>query len=731
MNRRIPILIGLILVCLAFWLISSNNQSVRFLIERMDAIDYDLILRGKTTSPSDLAPIVIIDIDDVSLGLEGHWPWPRKKLGTLIDKLNHYGAKAVTFDIFFSEKQPNLIDSVLGQLDNQQLPEACVKDLDAKKPFFDEDQFFANRIAEGKVFLANAFWQRDYQQNSLLKPLFLLPKDLKDQYDLFEAEGFISNIPVLQQRAAGEGFINVVPDSDGVARRASLLLEYKDGVYPALAVETVHKLYGVPVKINAPSYGKHRRIESIQLGNVVIPTDEKGQALIPYVGKRNSFPYYSAKDILHEKLPPNFLKDKIAIIGTSALGLGDFHAAPLDNAFPGIEIQATLLNGILINNFSRVPAWTYGFTVSLILFFGLLSAFSFPNLGPRVLGAVLIGFPMALLLIKYLTWFFSGIILSMFVPILLVWLIALMNIIYGYIFETRKRQELRRIFGQYVPTTHIDEMLRSENSIVLRGEDKDMTILFADIRNFTTISEGLTASQVVDMLNAFFTPMTEIIFKYNGIVDKYIGDTVMAFWGAPIRDTQHARHALETALDMQAKLKVMQPEFIEKGVGELIIGIGINSGIMSVGDMGSKFRRNYTALGDNVNLASRVEGLTKIYGLGIIVTETTYQQNENRFVFRKLDKVRVKGKTVAVMLYELVCRPLELTPKKLSEITEYQQALELYFNRDWDAAYEKMQALQQKYPYQKLYKLFLNRISKFKQDSPPQNWDGVYEHESK
>ena len=730
MSKRIPILLGLILVFFAFWLISSDNQSVRFFIERMDAIDYDLILRSKNASPSELAPISIIDIDDNSLGIEGHWPWPRKKVGDLIDKLNRYGAKAIVFDIFFSEKQPNIVESVLSQL-NQTLPAACISDLNAKKPFFEEDQFLAARISEGKVILANTFWQRDYKQNTLIPPLFTLSPSLKKEYNLFDAKGYISNIPVIQQNAKGEGFINVVPDTDGVARHAGLLLEYKEGVYPALSVETVHKLFGLNVKINAPFYGKGQRIESIQLGREIIPTDDRGQALIPFVGKSHSFHYYSATDVLHGKLPANFFQGQILIIGTSALGLGDFHAAPMDNSFPGVEIQATLLNGILMNNFSRIPAWTYGFTVSLLLFFGLLSAFYFPNLGPKVLGGVLVGFPVALLFTKYIIWFSSGIILSMFMPIVLVIFIALMNIMYGYIFETRKRQELRRIFGQYVPSSHIDEMLKSENSIVLRGENKDMTILFADIRNFTTISEGLSASQVVEMLNTFFTPMTEIIFKYNGIIDKYIGDTVMAFWGAPIPDARHERHALEAALDMQAKLKLMQPEFIEKGVGEIIVGIGINSGIMSVGDMGSKFRRNYTVLGDNVNLASRVEGLTKIYGLGIIVTEMTYQKNESRFVFRKLDRVRVKGKTVAVTLYELVCRPLELTPKKSSEISEYQQALDLYFTMQWDAAYEKMQALQKKFPYQKLYKLFLERIENFRVNPPPADWDGVYDYLNK
>jgi len=310
-------------------------------------------------------------------------------------------------------------------------------------------------------------------------------------------------------------------------------------------------------------------------------------------------------------------------------------------------------------------------------------------------------------------------------------LLAIMNLIYGYLFETRKRENLKEMFGQYVPAKHIDAMLKTQGNFDLSGEDREMTVLFADIRNFTTISEPMSAADLKQMLNEFFTPMTEIIFKYKGTIDKYIGDLIMAFWGAPLPDDKHAEHALSAALDMQKKVTELTPIFAARGWAEVNIGIGLNSGIMSVGDMGSKFRRNYTVLGDAVNLGSRVESLSKFYGAKIMVSEYTQKNQSDKFIFRQLDRVRVKGKKLGVGIFEALCRKEEASEELKKEIDLCNQAFDYYYKQNFSEAGRLFKELSDTHPDVKVYNLYLNRVAEFKETPPPADWDGVYIHTSK
>ena len=358
---------------------------------------------------------------------------------------------------------------------------------------------------------------------------------------------------------------------------------------------------------------------------------------------------------------------------------------------------------------------------------GALSALFFPYFGPRTLAIIIIFFPAALFTINNWIWQETGLVLFIVLPTLLVLAIALLNIIYGYLFETRRRERLKEMFGQYVPEKHIEKMLKTSSNYGLHGEDREMTVLFADIRNFTSVSEGMPAAELVELLNTFFTPMTEVIFEHRGTIDKYVGDLIMAFWGAPLKDKRHAYHAIFSAILMQKKVKDLRAIFLEHQWPEIKIGIGINSGIMSVGDMGSRFRRNYTVLGDAVNLASRIEGLTKFYGVDIIVTEYT-MKDEDQFVFRKLDLVRVKGKQKNVILYEVVGIKADVSPRVIEELRLYHQGLEHYFKQEWEETYKLISSLHQDHPHKKIYKIYLERIDEFKKNKIPSDWDGVYTH---
>jgi adenylate cyclase len=730
MSKRIPILFGFILVALAIWLLITPIKNIQLVIERLENLGYDLQLRTRvlTDTKHHQSPVAIIDIDDQSLKALGRWPWSRGQLATLTNELAKEGAAVIAFDIFFSEAEKNMAESVMQKLRaNQRLTPDIAAGLTKELALFNDDKVFAQSLAATPSVLALGFLPRQQEQNQLPPPLLTLASSEQKELQIIKAFGYISNIPLLQQAAKHGGFINIFPDSDGIIRHAALLIRYGNNVYPSLALQAVLTFLNADIKLITPFYGDSRRLEGIQLDSYVIPTDAKGQVLIPFIGKSYTFPYYSALDVLNHKLPKDALLGKILFVGTSATGLGDLQATAIQNPFPGVEIQATLVNGMLEKNFSYKPAWTYGANLFLTALLGIISAIFFPFLGPRSLVLIVIVVPPSLLFLNNWIWHETGLIMSFLIPALIVLSLAIMNIIYGYLFESRRRERLKNMFGQYVPAKHIDEMLKTSSDYALHGEDRDMTVLFADIRNFTSISEGMPASELVEMLNTFFTPMTEVIFKHRGTIDKYVGDLIMAFWGAPLQDRFHARHALYAALEMRTKIKELQSILSERNWPPIQVGIGINSGLMSVGDMGSRFRRNYTVLGDAVNLASRVEGLTKFYGVDIIVTQYTIH-HQNRFIFRKLDHVRVKGKKYGIDIYELIGRITELTSELEQELELYHKALDYYFLQKWDDAEVLMDQLHQAYPDSHLYKIYLRRIKEFKENPLPPDWDGVYVH---
>jgi adenylate cyclase len=733
MSKRIPILIGLILLGIALWLSITPFKPVRTFLAQLENLGYDLQLRARVLTEHEKveSPVAIIDIDDKSIKAEGRWPWPRSKLAELLYKLREQGVEVVTFDVFFPEAQNNIVNVLIDKLGKKNLLNPSVTALLNKSiPLFDEDALFIKSITLNQVVLAYGFLPRNETQNLLPPPLLTLTPTQQKDLQLITEPGYIGSLASIQHAAKGGGFINIFPDEDGIIRRAPLIIEYNNQVYPALALQTVMTFLNQDVKLVTSTYNDKQQLEGVQIGNYVIPTDARGFVLIPFIGKSYTFPYYSATDVLNNRIPKEALLGKIVFVGTSATGLGDLQPTSIQSPFPGVEIQATVVDGILSHHFYYNQAWTFGANVFLTLVVGLLAAFIFPYLGLRTLILVITLFLMGLFYLNGFIWQKTGLVFSLLMPVLLISAEAIFNILYGYFFETRHREHLKEIFGQYVPETHINEMLKNKGKVNLHGEDRKMTVMFADIRNFTAISETLSATELVDLLNLYFTPMTEIIYKYLGTIDKYIGDLIMAFWGAPLDDKEHATHAIHAALEMQEEIIKMRSLSVAKGWPEIVIGIGMNTGEMSVGDMGSRFRRNYTVVGDSVNLASRVEGLTKFYGVNIIVTEGTYH-NQTNFIFRLLDRVQVKGKKKGVKIYEVIGFQSQLTPELSQELEHHHQALELYSQQHWDDAQALMDQLHTTYPSKKIYSIYLQRIEVFKKTPPEADWSGIFVHQEK
>jgi adenylate cyclase len=732
MNKRIPIIIGLLLMILSIWMQITSVESIHLLITRLDNLAYDMQLRAQvyTHKPLVNPDVVIVDIDDKSLHAEGRWPWPRNLLGDLLDRLQEEGVVVVAFDMMFPENENNIVDELSAEIQKRNLSNPGVQAvLDQIKPDLDNDSKFAAGLTNKDEVLGITLLYRDSTTGQLPPPIYVLSKR-ETELGFYAAKGYIASIPQISTAAKNGGFINVYADPDGIIRRVPILMRYKDNLYPSLAFKAVNLYLLNKIELITGEYRNTYELEGVKLGDYTIPTDSRAQVLVPFVGKSYTFPYYSATDVLHKKIAPNVLAGKIVFVGTSATGLGDLQATSIQGVFPGVEIQASIAQGIINKHFSYTPAWAIGAEISVTVIIGIILAFLLPFLGPRATTLLAVIIPIVLIFGNNWVWMKTGLIIFILVPIILVVVLALFNTIFGYVFETRKRERIKEMFGQYVPEDHIDEMLQAKSNYALMGDDREMTVLFADIRNFTAISEPMTASELKDMLNEFFTPMTEIIFKHKGTIDKYIGDLIMAFWGAPLRDKRHAQHAISSALSMQKAVDNINPVFAERGWAKIEIGIGLNTGIMSVGDMGSKFRRNYTVLGDAVNLASRVEGLTKYYGVKIMVAENTIK-NQTLFVFRQLDRVRVKGKKLGVAIYEVVTKKFNAPEALLNEMKMSDAALTMYFNQEWDESYKTFEALHHQQPQVKLYKLYLERINEFKTNPPPTDWDGVYAHASK
>lgn len=737
MSKKVPIFIGLLILASFVWLSITANPPVRYVLTRLDNIFYDLELRMHLwRHPHSVqGPVAIVDVDDQSLKELGRWPWPRSLLGKLIEQLKQQGVVVVATDMMFSEPDVNVVNSIINSLNAKKLatPELLAL-LNQISPEYEQDGLFAQSLQGLDSVLGMVFLPKRQQQGVLPPPLLMLTQQQSKELSIPKAVGYISNIPLLESAVKTAGFLNVFPDVDGVIRRAPLLMRFQNAVYPSLALEAVRRYLLInQLSLETPSYGATIRLEGIHLGGTFIPTDEKGQALIPFIGKSFTFPYFSAVEVLQGRIPAHALAGKLVFIGTSATGEGDIKATSVEKVYPGVEIQASIANGILTHYLPYTPPWSKGAELIFTILVGLLAAFIFPYLGPIMVSALMVSMPVAFvgfLFAEEWLWDKTGFILSTLIPTALIVTLAIFNIIYGYLFEARKRKQLKGMFGQYVPKKHIDAMLKAKGNFGMLGDDREMTVLFADIRGFTSISEGMKAPELKEMLNFFFTPMTEIIFKHKGTIDKYVGDLIMAFWGAPMKDKMHAHNALAAALEMQETIHKMAPELASHHWPKIDMGIGLNSGMMSVGDMGSKFRRNYTVLGDEVNLASRVESLTKYYGVHIMTTEHTRSDQKN-FILRQLDRVRVKGKKEGINIYELVGKLKNITPELERELEEHHKAMDLYFERRFQAAAELFGKLHESYPETKVYKLYLERLAFYQENPPAADWDGVYTHTTK
>ncbi len=743
-QRWVRLLIRIGISALSLVLFAMHVQgSPRFeIIDRIENYLYDV--RVRLTMPGTIDDrVVIVDIDEASQAELGQWPWPRDTLADIVDNLfDGYGIKVLGLDALFAEAEETSAERVIAEFESSEFVEyPGFRDrLQLLRQSFDSNLRFsealiARDVVTGFVFKDSLADNEPETTGVLPRPVIGAAEIADVDVPFVEAEGFAGNLPALQENAAGGGFFDSpLIDSDGVFRRTPLVQRYDGDLYPALALAVTILATGSPplgLSFAENRAGKLRGVdlEYLLLGEQAIPVNEQAAVFIPFRGRQGSFHYISAKDVVAGSAPRDLLEDKIVLLGASAAGLLDLRSTPVGQRYIGVEAHANLISGLLDGTIKQQPSYSDGLELTLLLVLGLLTALVLPRLAP--ITALLFVITLLAVTMASNLWMWS--LLGLVVPIaslLSYTLIAsLLQINYGFFVESRNKRHMSRIFGQYIPSALVEELDESGEEVSLEGESRELSVLFSDVRGFTTISEGLNAKELTRLMNEFLTPITNVIQKNRGTIDKYMGDAVMAFWGAPLADPDHAQHAVVTGLEMIRTVDGLGEYFESQGWPPIAVGVGVASGEMNVGNMGSEFRVAYTVMGDTVNLGSRLEGLTKQYGVSMIVSDGTVQMTP-AIVYRELDLVRVKGKHEPVAIYEPLGLESDINNEKKAALEEFAYALQAYRRQDWDAAERLLVELKQS-DDELLYNAYLDRIRQFRQEPPTADWDGVFEHLTK
>lgn len=674
--------------------------------------DYLFLIRGEIPN-SDL--VYIVDIDERSLKTLGQWPWSRDKMSKIVENLN--SAAAIGMDIVFAEE-------------DRTSPSFVAKELNLNTSLRNYDEEFAKTLENSAVILGYAFELSDGKyigKDAPQIPAIFIEKGKKDDF-VPKAYGTILNTPIIQNSAYSSGFFNVLPDPSGIIRSVPLLISYDDFLYPSLSLEIIRAInQSEKVLVNYDENG----VKNIELGEFTIPTDRYGRVFVNYRGAQNSFKYISALDVYNGDFNEEEIDGKIILLGTSATGLFDLRATPFDSIFPGVEVHANVLDNILEGDFIQKPSWADGANTVLIFFFAFIIVYLTTYTPLWVNPFIFAIFTLLFLYGNYLVLFDEGVILNIIFPLNSIFLAAFLTTILDYFENIRNERAIKAKFASKVSKSVMEDILKNSIDGKFKAQNKEITIFFSDIRGFTNISEKLTPNELIGLLNRYMDPMSNIITKYSGTIDKYIGDSIMAYWNAPIELKNHADLALEASIEQLRELKELNKIFEDEGLPKIEIGIGLNSGEAIVGEMGSVLRSDYTVIGDTINLGSRVESLCKYYDSRLNITNFTKSILTKNYTFRFLDLVKVKGKDEPVEIWQVLEEKM-VGENIENELRRHHEAIELYKSSNFKDALKIFKELEEKEDKtnQKIYKIYMQRCSEFIKN-PPLNFNGVYEHSSK
>jgi len=705
-------------------------------VARLRALVFDTYqqLRPRVFDPS--LPLRIVDIDEDSLKQVGQWPWPRTVLAELVQKLAANGAAAIGFDMVFPE--PDRL-SPANALRFWPKSDALAGLREEVEKLPSNDQVFAEAIGQGPVVLgfigapqgtsipvAKAGFAHGGDDPRLFAPTY---------------PGAAASLPELQEKASGAGSLNWIPEYDQIIRRVPMVVQVGDKLYPSFAADMLRLAQGASTYVvkasgasSEASFGEHTGIIKVRIGDYEVPTEADGQMWIRFTreAKRR---YLPAWRVLNGETGKEDIDGRIIIIGTSAAGLLDLRATPLEASVPGVELHAQAIEQILQGAFLQRPDFATPAELLFILVLGLLIAFLIYRLG--ALGSAVLG-GIAVAAVVAVSWYafdVFGWLVDPIYPAIALTAVYLTGTLYVFLRTERERNRVRHAFGHYMAPALVERLAGDPSQLKLGGETRDMTLLFSDVRGFTTISEGLDAEELTHFLNTLFTPLSNIILEEQGTIDKFMGDAVMAFWNAPLDDSEHPTHACRAALRMMERMQELNELWGEEAETKgrpfrpVKIGIGLNTGVCCVGNLGSETRFDYSVIGDNVNVASRLEGQSKTYEVVTIVGESTTARAPD-FAFLELDLLKVKGRTEATRIFALLGNGAFKQSRGFINLSaRHGEFLQRYRAKDWDAAETLAHECESLDGggLQRLYALYRERIVWFRQNPPPPHWDGTAE----
>jgi adenylate cyclase len=709
-------------------------------------LDMRFQLRGQR--PHD-GRVVIVAIDQKSQDVLGRWPFPRSNFATMVDVLREAGARVIAFDANFPQPDQN---SALLALRDVRAHYDKITEVGAKNASFDahlkalesdanNDKKFSDALSKfDNVILGYFFLPTEEVEAQDKKRVsefmnFLsfqaYPQIINPQYTpLFEETKLASlspNLPEFANFAKNFGYFNVFPDSDGVVRRIPATIKFQGNFYPSLDVAAYLAYTNQPLE-KVSVFFNSNGLERIDIGTLSLPTDPQGFVQIDYHGRADTgtFRKFSLADVVQRKVSPEEFRDRLVLVGPTATGVGDMAVTPFQTeGFPGIEVHANFITNLLEGQFVRRGLRENLVDLGFLLLFSLAAGVLLSVVPPARATGVLVISLGVFWGIAYYLFAAHRIWIAVFLPTAALGVNYAGIVSYRFLFEERERKRIKETFGRYVAPGIVSQLLDRPELLRLGGEEKELTAMFSDIRDFTGISEKMSPHALVEHLNEHLSEMTDIIFQHRGTLDKYIGDSIMAFWGAPYPQPDHPENACRAALAMLKALEVLQTRWETAGKPPLHIGIGINTGPMLVGNMGSKQRFNFTVMGDNVNLASRLEGLNKVFGTRLIVSETTYEAVKDTMMARELDFIRVKGKRRPVNIYELVgyrseCHAL------LPKLERFHEALKIYRSAEWEKAIGTFGELLKEFPEDGPTRVFVQRCWDLIENPPEGDWDGVF-----
>jgi adenylate cyclase len=717
------------------------------ILELIELKTYDLrfVSRG-TLKPSPAVAMAVID--EKSLDAEGRWPWPRSKIATLIDVLSRDGAKVIGFDIIFSEPDENsqlgLIDRLAGQLDALAISDPRLRRFVAESRHeADNDLALVNAIKRSRAAVVLGYFFHmdqsalEYQldQGETERRLRRIAGSKYPQArhtgqrahepPFIRAYAPETNLDIFSDVAAASGYFSLRSDRDGVLRWMPLAIQGGEDLFPPLGMLCAwHYLGRPPLTVEVGRYG----VEGIQVGDRFVPTDEAGQLLINYLGPPKTFPYFSVTDILNGKVPKDTFKDRIVLVGATAVATYDLRNTPFNPLYPGMEVHATVIDNILTQSFMARPEWSRVFDVLAIVGMSSLTGIALTRLSP--LKGMLFAAGLFALYIFLARWLFvsARVWLNLVYPLLALVTGYTALTVYYYVTERRERKKLKGTFKHYVAPLVVEEMIKDPDRLRLGGEEKVLTVLFSDLEGFTTYSERYSPNEMTEMLSEYYNRVTEQVFLHRGTLKEYVADELMAFFGAPLEQVDHAQRACSAALAMREQTIALASEWAKVGRPRLRARTGINSGPMLVGNLGSRYRFAYGVLGDQVNLGSRLEGLNKVYRTDIIIGENTARLVGAAFLLRDLDMVRVKGRAQVVRIYELLAKAgTSLVLEHEKAVSFYADGLEAYRNGMWGTALGLFTQALALWPQDGAARTMAERCQAYEKVPPPEPWDGVFD----